>query len=840
MTLIQRLLAAIVLAVTLLATALPAAGEGVFGNPAVRRSAPVRTYHVRNYRLGLRFDQEKGEVFGDELVTLEPLAAGFERFYLDSVDLAIDSVSLIGGARAPVPLSFEQRNGQLWITLDHPYEPGHRLDVRIVYHGTPRFGLFFENPDATYPDRPREIWSQGESEFNHHWFPCWDHPNDTATSETVTTVPEGQVVVSNGRLRSLTRSGSTVTYDWVESVPHSSYLISLAIGPWQKVHDDYHGKPIDYYAPRDVPQATVRRGFGLTPDMVGFFSHLFVEYPYEKYAQVAVHDFDFGGQENVSATTLKESAVIQDAQATRDYPPTELIAHELGQHWFGDYVQGADWSDIWLNEGFATYLPALYTQFHEGYAAYRLQMLEYQDTAMAEGREQYTRPIVDHYYSDDGMQMFDATTHEKGAMVLDMLRYVLDGSEGVSRIAADSDRFFPALRAYLTRYAGRSVTTRDLIDVMQRSTGEDLGWFFDEWVFKAGFPSYRVAASYEAATGTETITVTQSQRGTDVPAVFVMPVELAFHGRNGESRTVRFRNDEPQQRYRVALAFEPLWVDFDPDGFIGKTLNFPQPLPALAAAATRDPHMAARLWAVSELGKVRASDSAEATRVLSRVLREDAFFAVRSAAARSLGLLQGSEAKESLIEALAQPDSRVRAGAARALGDLPSDERSYRALAERLEKDPSYAVRAAAALSLGRSGAGGALELLQEQRAGHPEMHLAIALESALAATGTSGAVSALLADARPGVPVQLRLAALGALPQLRHAMDRSQIEVLSAMLSQAMADPYLPLSLEAQQLVMTFHLAPLTARLSEAARSAPTLWQREIARKLLEPFAAP
>lgn len=262
-----------------------------FGNASVWRSPPGRTYHVENYRLKLHFDQGKAEVFGDEIVTLRPLGTNFRRFYLDSVDLSIDSVSLLVPHRGTTTLEFDPRGERLWITLDREYGTQDRLEVRIVYHGFPRFGLFFENPDANYPDRPREIWTQGESEFNHHWFPCLDYPDDMSTSETITTVSEGDVVVSNGRLARVTHSGGMVTYDWVESVPHSTYLTSLAIGPWRKVHDSYKGKPVDYYVERGFDEAAIRRAFNLTPDMIDFYSRLFIEYPYEKYAQVAVEGF---------------------------------------------------------------------------------------------------------------------------------------------------------------------------------------------------------------------------------------------------------------------------------------------------------------------------------------------------------------------------------------------------------------------------------------------------------------------------------------------------------------------------------------------------------------------
>ncbi|MGH7689759.1 MAG: M1 family metallopeptidase, partial [Gemmatimonadaceae bacterium] len=268
-----------------------------FGNPVVWHWAPNRSYHVLNYRLSLHFDEAHGEVFGDEVVTLRPFASAFRRFYINSAGLTIDSVRLERAVGAETPLRYDTSASRLWITLDRDYDPHAAVRVRIVYHGTPRTGLFFVNPTRAYPNTPHEVYSQGEPELNHYWFPCWDYPNDMATSETITTVPDGQRVISNGRLVRVTHGSGTVTYDWVERVPHSSYLISIAAGPWREITDHAGPTPVDYYVPRNVDEATARRSFHLTPDMIGFFGRATgVAYPYEQYAQTTVHDYLFGGQ----------------------------------------------------------------------------------------------------------------------------------------------------------------------------------------------------------------------------------------------------------------------------------------------------------------------------------------------------------------------------------------------------------------------------------------------------------------------------------------------------------------------------------------------------------------
>jgi aminopeptidase N len=804
-----------------------------FGDPNLWRWAPDKAYHVEDYRLKLHFDQPKAEVFGDEEVTLTPYTSDFHRLYLDSEDMTIDSVSLVPAHGAPLALQSSLEDAKLWITLDKDYAAGDTLKLRIVYHGMPRFGLFFDNPTPEYPDTPREIWTQGEPEFNHHWFPCWDYPNDMSTSEVIATVPEGQVVVSNGRLVKISHAGSQVTYDWLESVPHSSYLTSLAIGPWEKVHDSYHGKPVDYYAARGTDETMVRDAFGLTPDMLGFFSRTTIEYPYEKYDQVAVHDFFFGGMENVSATTLRDWD-LQDPQGSSDFPLAETVAHEMAQHWFGDYAQGRDWSDIWLNEGFATYFPALYTQYHEDYDAYRYQMLAYQDEALRQDREDYLRPIVDRHYTED-LQMLDSITHEKGSSVLDMLRYVIDGPQAVRHVASKQEPFFRALSLYLKDHAAEPVDSSQLLASLRAATGRDLTQFFQEWVYEAGTPAYKVSAAYDAEASVETVTVTQTQQGEDVPAAFHLPIMLSFHGAGGSAKDVQVQDEDATQSFKVPLDFEPQWVDFDPDGFIEKSLDFPQPASALRAAAEGDPSMRARLWAVAELGASKDADIDPAVATLTQVLTDDRFYGVRMAAAESLGALDTPAAAQALLAALSQKDDRVRTSVASALTKSAGDTSVYRALVGLLQQDHSYAVRAAAASAIGRSKQADAFGVLQAALAAKPEVHVARAIEGALAATGDPKAVPVLLGYARPGVSVRLRLSALSALGSMPAAMHGEQAQEIATLVGQTLHDPNVLLQREAQGLVATLHLTQYQDELRDEAQGLPSPWQRAAAADALK-----
>lgn len=820
------LIAAAVLGIPLRAEA----KTGVFGNPGLWQWPPSRTYHVQNYLLKLRFDEVRGEVFGDEVVTLRPLRPHFRNFYLDSSGLTIEHVALQPAVGEPVNLEFSRADPRLWIKMDHDYDPGTSLKVRIVFHGFPKAGLFFVNPTRAYPRWPREIWSQGEPEFNHYWFPCWDYPNDMSTSETITTVPEWETVVSNGKLLSLAHSAGQATYDWKESVPHSSYLISIAVGPWRKVSDRYEDKPVDYYVPPYVDEATARRSFHLTPDMIAFFSRATgVDYPYEQYAQTTVHNYLFGGMENVSATTLTEFT-LHDQRAEPDYPSTDLVAHELGQEWLGDLAQGRDWANIWLNEGFATYLSALYTQHHEGNDAFRYTMYMYQVAEQAQQREDYLRPIVDRHYTDP-LQMFDAITHEKGAAVLDMLRYLLDGTQAEAQPASQQEAFFHAVRYYLTAHRAQTTDTADLLDAIRNTTGQELGWFFREWVFMAGHPDYAVEAAYDPAHRMERITVRQTQKADALTPIFEMPIVLAFHGANGQSKQVQIRDSLAVQEFNVPLDFQPQWVAFDPDDFIDKTLHFDQPEQALIAEAEKDPAMMSRLWSTQQLASQR--DRAEAVAALTQVLNSDSFYGVRAAAAGSLGTIATDTAKSALISALRQPDSRVRVAAVKAMAPFCKEPQVYTALVNALSKDSSYAVQAAAEKALGKSGAPQAFEILRGKIAANPEVHVLQAALQGLATTHDPRALPILLAKAQPGAPERVRLSALAGLAAFVPALQRDQRAASTARA--ALQDSFAPVRQAGAALAGQLKLTQLCPDIQAAVKEAPMLPYQDAAKQVLE-----
>ena len=192
------------------------------------------------------------------------------------------------------------------------------IDIRIDYSSKPRKGVYFIKPDNIYPDKPFQAWTQGEDMDNHHWVPLYDYPNDKATFETIITVSSDLKAISNGELLSIKENqNGTTTWHWRENFPMVAYLISFAIGDYVKIEDDYNGIPVNYWVYESNQDETMR-SFGLTTDMMAYFDDVTgIKYPYEKYDQVILDDFMFGGMENITLTHNTDRT-MHDQFATPD------------------------------------------------------------------------------------------------------------------------------------------------------------------------------------------------------------------------------------------------------------------------------------------------------------------------------------------------------------------------------------------------------------------------------------------------------------------------------------------------------------------------------------------
>jgi aminopeptidase N len=561
-------------------------------------------------------------------------------------------------------------------------------------------GLAFIKPTADDPKRPRQIWSQGESEYNHLWFPCYDHPNDFATSELIATVEKPLMVISNGRLlETKDNPDNTRTFHWKMETPHASYLASIVVGEYAAVEGSYAGIPvISYVYPSELEEGKVTTA--RLPEMVKFFSEKTgLKYPYAKYAQTMTRDFG-GGMENISATTQTDN-MIHDARTELDQTSDGLESHELAHQWFGDYVTARSWSDIWLNESFATYFQAMWDEHSLGRDDFLyLDVKGNQDAYYGAWARGQRRPIVTkNYLNPDAV--FDTYAYPRGGAVLHMLRTALG-----------DENWWRSINHYLTKYANQPVETEQFRIAIEETTGQSMDWFFDEWVYKMGHPVFRVTQDYDPAAKVVKLTVRQEQKPdptSDYPQAgyFQTPVDIELGA--GSQSTVTRVQLEPKEEQTITIPFstKPQLVNFDYGGALIKELNFEKSTDDLLYQVARDEDMLGRHWALDQLtARMKESATAEADKqriatALSAVLTSDNFWAMRQDTAAALNGVPGDAARKALVAASKDKNAHVRANAITALAS--SKDAALADLYLQSLNDQSYGVVRAAANALGQT-----------------------------------------------------------------------------------------------------------------------------------------
>jgi aminopeptidase N len=741
-----------------------------FAFPGTRpKFAPDRVVDILHIALVLDVDPEARSVKGT--ATLRASALGpTHAVELDAVELEISKVTANGK-----PAKFRHDGKKLRVELDGELAPGSELVLAIDYAGTPRRGLYFVGPDDGYPNKPTQVWTQGQDEDSRYWFPCFDSPNEKATSEVTVTVPAGMFAVSNGTLISDRTNAASRTLHWRLDVPHSCYLVTLCVGDFASIESKWHDKPVVYYVARGR-EAECERTLARTPEMLELFSRLFgVMYPYPRYAQVFVADFIFGGMENTSATTLTDT-VLLDERAAIDYDVDSLVAHELAHQWFGDLVTCRDWGEGWLNEGFATYSEYIWREHHEGRDAADLELEDWGDEYFGEDSHRYRRTIATKLY-DEPIDVFDRHLYEKGGRVLHMLRDVLGDAA-----------YWRAIAHYLNKHRLGVVESRDLARAVEEATGKSVDWFISQWVIDgAGHPELDIELAWDADAKLAVVTVEQKQQVDAHTPLFRVPTRVRF--RVGDRDVdVAIELTDKQHVFRIPLSAEPTQMIFDPGRIVLAARDETKPEPTWIAELAAATLATDRSAAAKALGK-RAGAAAE--RALADALEHDKFWAVRGAAAAALGHVRSESARDKLIKRLrAEVHPRARRAIARALGDFVHDAQAGAALAAIVEKtDASYFVEAEACLALGKTRHPRAGELLR--KAATRESFTDVIRQHAyrgLAEARDDSALGLLAEGVKWGHPTQGRRAAAGALAHLmrgrrdREARDvRERVELLLA-----------------------------------------------------------
>lgn len=537
-------------------------------NLAIYRVTPTKVNDLVHTKLDVSFDYAKRYLNGKEWVTLKPHFYPTDSLTLDAQGMDIKTVALVG-TKGNTPLKYVYNDNKLFITLNKKYTNTEKYTVYIVYTAKPdelkvkgsaaitdAKGLYFINPDGTDKDKPTQIWTQGETESSSAWFPTIDKPDQKTTQEISMTVKSKYTTLSNGKLISQKpNADGTRTDTWKMDLPHSPYLFMMAIGDFKITKDTYKGKEVNYYLePKFAPYA--KQIFGKTPEMMKFYSEILgLDYPWNKYAQVVARDYVSGAMENTTATLHGEQIQKTDRELL-DGNEEGTIAHELFHQWFGDYVTAESWSNLTMNESFATFGEVIWHGHDAGKDAEdksRYEKLQSYISSTKNGES----PVLARFHYADKEDMFDNVSYAKGSVIL----YALKNQMGDAA-------FYKSLNKYLTTNAFKNGETHQLRLAMEEVTGKDWSPYFNQWYYNGGHPI--LAVDYDYSGGKATIKVKQTQDS--AVQTFTLPVKVDIYA-GGKKISKEILINSREQTFSFEVSSKPDLIDFDVDKIIVGELN---------------------------------------------------------------------------------------------------------------------------------------------------------------------------------------------------------------------------------------------------------------------------
>jgi aminopeptidase N len=664
--------------------------------PKIYRSTSEKINDLVHTKLDARFDFQKAHMYGKVWITLKPHFYPTDSLALDAKGMDIKQVSIVKNGKN-TPLKYNYDGWILDIHLDKTYKGGEEYTVYIDYTAKPdelqvkgsaaitdAKGLYFINPRGEEKNKPTQIWTQGETEATSVWCPTIDKPNQKTTDEISMTVPAKFVTLSNGKLvNQKTNADGTRTDTWRMDLPHAPYLFFMGAGEFAVIKDSYKGKEVSYYVEKEY--APVARGiFGNTPAMIALFSRLTgVDYPWAKYAQIVGRDYVSGAMENTTATLHQESAQQDARELTDGNRWEEVIAHELFHQWFGDYVTTESWSNITLNESFATIGSQLWNEYHYGKDAADHErynsVLQYMQSANDK------KDLVRFFYNDKE-DVFDAVSYNKGGGILQMLRNFVGDSA-----------FFKALNLYLSTNKFKSAEAQQLRLAFEEVTGKDLNWFFNQWYYGSGHPKLNINYSYNNDTRKAQVIVEQTQTG---DKVFQLPVAIdVYNGSNKTRYNVWVKNKI--DTFNLNASSKPDLINFDGDKILIAQKTENKTLEEYLYQYKNAAKYVDRIEAID--AAVKKHDEPKAIELLT-IAMNDKFAPLRTYVISKLDLRKEAlkAAAQPNLLSIAQNDKNrpAKAAAIAKLGDYK--EAKYASIFKTAINDSSYTVAGNALEALGK------------------------------------------------------------------------------------------------------------------------------------------
>ncbi|WP_292010472.1 M1 family aminopeptidase [Chryseobacterium sp.] len=634
------------------------------GREKIYRATHTKVTELKHTKLKVNFDYGKEQMNGEEWLTASPYFYPTNELTLDAKGMLIHEVALDNNGKTS-PLKYDYKDDVLKITLDKTYQRNQDYTVYIKYTSRPNEvkqegsaaindarGLYFINAQGKDPDKPTQIWTQGETESSSAWFPTIDKPNQKTTQEIYMTVPDKYVTLSNGVLKeSKKESGGLRTDHWVMDKRHSPYLFFMGVGEYAIVKDKWKNVPVDYYIEKEY-EPYAKQIYGNTPEMIDFFSKkLGYDYPWVKYAQISGRDYVSGAMENTTAT-LHGSAVLQKpGQLIDENKWEDVIAHELFHHWFGDLVTAESWSNLTVNESFANYSEYLWNEHKYGkdQADYHLMS----DVNMyIHNPGDFNKDLVRFDYKSRE-DVFDLVTYQKGGGILHMLRNYLG-----------DDAFFAGMNDYLKTNEYQNAEAHQLRLSFEKVSGKDLNWFFNQWYYGSGNPKINYTYTFEPVKKQVAVTVNQSQ---ELPFQFPLAIDVYDNGK--PKRYNVWVNATAKNTFNFDTSKNPDLVNINADGVLLAEITDTKTPEQYLTQFTNSKEFKSRYNALNGI-KDQVGKNASATKLLSAALK-DPFFRVRMKALELMDLSNGDQAKALAadVEKLANNDPKtlVQASAIAAL-----------------------------------------------------------------------------------------------------------------------------------------------------------------------------
>jgi len=494
---------------------------------------------AEHYIFRVTLSDDDDAIAGETTVAIRFVRDGVTEFWLDLASaadgkgMAVSAVTGNGGA-----VRFTHQADRLRISLDPPARAGELRQFTVQYRGVPANGLH----RTTNRHGERVFFSSNWPNLAHQWLPTIDHPHDKASSEFIVTAPARYQVVSNGVLAEETDLGDgRRTTHWKQAAPIATWLDDIGVAQFASRHYGWAaGVPLESWLfpeDRDAGIATFEEPLRQS---IEFFADRIGPYPYEKLACVEGAAVGSGGMEVASA-------IFFDERTVTGRPALGLVSHEAAHQWFGDSVTEKDWDDVWLSEGFATYFAALASEHYEGHDQFIAGMKRSRARVLeVESHLPGVAVVANRPWKGIPNQI----VYQKGAWVLHLLRAQMG-----------TEKFWQGIRDYYRRYRDSNASTADFERVMEEAAGVDLGWFFQQWLYRAGSPAVDGSWHYDAAGKKVEVHLAQTEPGEP----YRLPLEIGITAAGGAGMKVEsVELSAKEQTFVIAVNEEPAAVELDP------------------------------------------------------------------------------------------------------------------------------------------------------------------------------------------------------------------------------------------------------------------------------------